>query len=507
MNYNRLRKNLFIVISAILYGLALNFVQFYLAWICLVPFFAAVKDDKQKASFSSGALFGFLFYLAIYYWMPGAVFTISSDNIPGAVLVSLLVPAIMAAYFGLITLFFSIIRTKKKSLWTDAFLMAAIWTIGAYLLSVIFSGMPWFSYDIGNAIFDNLYAIQPAAFGGIHLLNFIVVFVNYLIAFFIIQNQWKKVFIPLSVVLIYLGIGWGILFSFRKQVVASVKPVSVALLSGNIPQDEKWNEETGDFLAKSFLTLNETALSTNPDIILWPEGIVPWPYSADDDLLKEVLKSSAPHADVCHIMGMKTEDSNKNMYNSAYCILPDGTVKGRHDKHFLVAMAERAIPFLSSSILKNSKERNYFRPGKDNGVITTPHGRIGVLICSELYVPEATETCVENGAGILVSLSDDVLFAGAPGIVRHQFFKNRLRAVEARKDIAASCNMGISGIIAATGEVVVMNDRDDGYTQTAMLYPNNFVTNSYLLSIVVLCISGLIILYFCLNQNQKRTKV
>jgi apolipoprotein N-acyltransferase len=79
--------------------------------------------------------------------------------------------------------------------------------------------------------------------------------------------------------------------------------------------------------------------------------------------------------------------------------------------------------------------------------------------------------------------------------------------VEARKDIAASCNMGISGIIAATGEIVVMNERDDGYTQTAMLYPNNFVTNSYLLSIVVLCISGLIILYFCLNQNQKRTKV
>ncbi|KAA5534804.1 apolipoprotein N-acyltransferase [Taibaiella lutea] len=497
MNYNCLKKGLFIIIAAILYGLALNLVQFYLAWICLIPFFIAVRDDKRKAAFFSGAFFGFVFYCVIYYWMPVAILTISSDNIPGAILVSLLVPAIMAIYFGLLALCFSILKTKKKPLWINAFLIAAIWTIGAFLLSIIFSGMPWFSYDIGNAIFDNLYAIQPSSFGGICLLNFVVVFVNYLFAFFIQQSQWKKAFIPLGLILIYMGIGWGILLDFKERVIVSGKPVSVALLSGNIPQDEKWNEETGNFLAKNLLTLNESALNTSPDIVLWPEGIVPWPYRADDDLLKEVLKSSASHPGVCHIMGMKTEDSNKNMYNSAYCILPDGTVKGRHDKHFLVAMAERAMPFLSSSVLKNSKERNYFKPGNDNSVITTAHGKIGVLICSELYVPDATKKCIENGAQILVSLSDDVLFAKAPGIVSHQFFKNRLRAVEARKDIAASCNMGISGIIAATGEIVVMNHQEDGYTQTAMLYPNNFVSPCYFFSIFVLCISGLIILFFC----------
>ena len=495
MKYFGSNKTLLTILSGVLYGLALNFVQFYLAWICLVPFFIAIQNYNKKQSFFSGALMGFTLFWASFYWMPQAIYVISKGNIIGAIGVALIVPLAFAAYFGLITMCFSFLKAKKI-LWINSILMASLWSIGGYLLSVIFPGMPWFSLDMGNTILDNIYAIQPAVFGGIYLLSFFVVLINYLFAHFIVQHKWKKIIVPASLVIIYLAIGYCILFNFKRNVVNTGRTVSVAILSGNIPEDQKWNEETGNVLAKKLLDLNEEALNTKPDIVLWPEGIVPWSYNANDDFIKAVLKSTTSQPDVCHLMGFKTIDKNNYVYNSAYCILPNGNVPGRHDKHYLVALAEHPIGIFSSLFLKDNNDRDYFKVGKDNGVIPTKKVKVGVLICSELFIPEATQKCTQNGAEILVSLSDDVLFASAMGIVRYQFYKNRLRAVEARKDIAASCNMGISGMINAAGEIVVANHQAEGYTQKVELHPNNILTMSYSFSIFVLYISIIIILFF-----------
>jgi len=495
MNRQHLKGKLLVASSAVLYGLALNFVQFYLAWVCLVPFFIVIQRNiNRKQAFYSGALFGFTLFCTIFYWLPQAIAVISKGSIAAILSTALVVPIVFASYYGCITLLFTILKAKKRAFWSDSLLIAGIWTTGGYLLTVIFPGMPWFTYDIGNTLLDNLYAIQPAVFGGIYLLNFFVVFINYLFAYFIEKRQWKIMPAPVGLIIIYMVIGYGILSGYKKQLAPVHKPVSVALLSGNIPEDMKWNEETGNTLAKGLLDLNSIALENNPDIVLWPEGIVPWPYSPNDDLLKAILSNTTPHPDVCHILGFKTVENN-NVYNSAYCVQPDGRITGRHDKHFLVALAERPVNFFSSVVLEENKERDYFKPGKDNGVVNTSHCKAGVLICSELFIPEATHNCVKNGAEILVSLSDDALFASALGIVKYQFFKNRLRAVEARKDIAISCNMGISGMVASTGEIIAANhDTDNGYTQSVKLNPNNFKTISYNFSIFVLCISALIVL-------------
>ena len=49
--------------------------------------------------------------------------------------------------------------------------------------------MPWFDFHAGNAIADNLWAIQPAAFSGVYGLTFIVVFVNYISAVIIVKKM------------------------------------------------------------------------------------------------------------------------------------------------------------------------------------------------------------------------------------------------------------------------------------------------------------------------------
>lgn len=495
MKYAYLKIALPAIASGILYGLALNFVQFHLTWICLVPFFVAIAPLNKKKAFYAGGLLGLALFIMIFYWLPKAVFTISSGSIIGAVGTAIIVPAIFAAYFGSLALCVTTLKSKGQPLWLNALLAASVWTIGSYLLFIIFPGMPWFSVDLGNALLDNLYSIQPVVYGGIYLLTFIAVLVNYLFAHFIIQRQWKAILVPFGLIGIFLGLGYFILTDFKKKTAEPNKSISVAIVSGNIPEAMKWNDETGNELANRLLQLNKQALATRPDIVLWPEGIVPWSYEANDDLVQAILKSTNPSQDIYQIIGFNRIDKHNQTYNSALCLLQDGSIAGKHDKHFLVALAERPVNLFSSLFLKKTTQREFFTPGADNGIIPTKKGKVGVLICSELFIPEATQICARNGAEILVSLSDDALFANAMGIVRYQFYKNRLRAVEARKDIGISCNMGISGMINAAGEIVAADHSpDEGYTKTAILQANNFVPKGNSFRVVLLIISSLIIL-------------
>jgi apolipoprotein N-acyltransferase len=488
------RRGLWIAGSAVLSVFALGLAWFLLAWICLVPFFMAIQDYKEKKAFYAGGLFGFIYGSMTLYWLLRAVASLSDGGTGKGILTGLIVFGILAIYYGLLLLCFSALKIKGRLPALNAVLMAAIWTTGEYLLSLVFPGMPWFSISIGNALLGNLYTVQPAEFGGIHLLNFFVVLVNYLLAHYLLRRQWQKILVPVGLVALYTAAGSGILYCFRQHMDVSGKPVSVAVLSGNIPDDLKWDETNGDALAKSLLALNQEALHTRPDIVLWPESTVPWTYTPDDDFIKAVLKENKVLSPATsHIIGIGTSLSTNTMYNSAYYLLPDGSIGGRHDKHYLVRMAEEpfTLPFL-----KPDEAHVSCKSGKEGTVAGKREARAGILICSEVFVTGAARAAVKNGAAFLVSLSNDALFGAASGAVYQQFLRNRLRAVEVRKDIAVTCNMGISGMINAAGAVVLAGWQETGFTKTVVIQPNNYKPMSSVWGIVVVWFSFAIILAF-----------
>ena len=82
---------------------------------------------------------------------------------------------------------------------------------------MVSSGFPWFDVHSGNGLAENKYAIQPAAFFGIHIMTFVVVMVNYLIAIFIAKKLWQKLYIPVSIVIAYLLIGFFIFQNFETR--------------------------------------------------------------------------------------------------------------------------------------------------------------------------------------------------------------------------------------------------------------------------------------------------
>ncbi|HRH50866.1 MAG TPA: apolipoprotein N-acyltransferase [Panacibacter sp.] len=465
----------------------LAYVNFLPGWVCFVPLFMVLQNRPPTACFKAGLMFGLAIALPSFYWMvAGAQRFTGTDGMYGY-LVMIVSTIILSLYFGGINYCFSILRTKKSaklSFAVDALLIACVYVTGEALLMLLSKYLPWFGFHSGNPLMDNIYSIQPAAVFGIHSMSFIVVFVNYLIAGFIVNKQWLRLSIPAGVIVIYMLCGY-VMYRQIENNPGAGKPVKVAILNGNIPPEIKWDDSNGKQLVDNLLELDRKATALKPDIALWNESAVPWTYRPDDDLVNEILKISAP-AHITHMLGINTDYQENEVYNSVYELLPDGKVAGRYDKRILLAFIEQPFaglifPFLSS-------QGFIVKTGENNNPLNTPYGKAGIMVCNESSVPSAASGMVSNGAQYLFNLSNDGWFSNTY-IADLHFYNVRMRAVETRKDIACNSNYGFSGLVKASGEIMMKERSDEPFVKMVTVQPNNDTT--------LAASSPLIFLYCC----------
>ncbi|MEJ7585972.1 MAG: apolipoprotein N-acyltransferase [Ferruginibacter sp.] len=361
---------------------------------------------------------------------------------------------------------------SPRSIIFNSISAASFFCIAEALLMQVSRGFPWLDVHAGNGLAKNLYAIQPVSFFGIYILTFVVIAVNYLVAVFILKKSWIKLYIPLVIVIGYVLAGFGLYMYAHNRMPAS-KSFKVAILSENILPDIKWDENSGNLLVQKLLDLNYLAITLKPAIAFWSESAIPWTYRKDDDLVKEVFKITDT-ARITHIMGINTAYAENEVFNSAYCMLPGGTVTGRYDKQYLLSFIEKPLngwlmPFFSSKGFVARTSPDHGKP------LTTPYGKAGFLICNEAAIPAAAAQQVMKGAEFLMNMSNDGWFNDTY-IVNLHFYYARLRAVESQKDIAINCNNGYSGLIKASGEIELKEQSTEPYVKMVTIQPNRYRT-------------------------------
>ncbi len=457
--------------------IAIGEINFITGYICFVPLFIATFNTTAKQNFKQGFIFGSTLSCFAYSWMISGAERFTGYSFIYGVAVFLICALVIALYWASLFTCISFIKinNKKYSVVLNSLSVAALFCVFEYVWSLIADRMPWFNMYAGNALEGNLYAVQPASFLGIYVLSYIVVFVNYLLAAFIATKEWKKVFIPVAVVLLYMLCGYAMLQNFVNNIKQS-QPVKVALLAENIPPDIKWDDANGNMLVQRLLDLNKAAVAQKPDIILWSESAIPWTYRKDDDLVNEIIKESAP-ANATHILGINTEVKNNIVNNSAYCISPNGNVAGRYDKQFLLAFIEKPfsginIPFFSSKGFFVSDDKEHAAP------LQTPYGKAGIMICNESAIEPAAWEMVSQGAEFFCNMSNDGWFNNTY-IVRSHFLNARLRAVETRKDVIVNCNNGYSGLINSGGNIIRQEKDTNPFVQLDEIYPNDYKTFAF----------------------------
>ena len=174
-------------------------------------------------------------------------------------------------------------------------------------------------------------------------------------------------------------------------------------------------------------------------------------------LLEEVAKKEGVYI----VFGMieRSEKAHAVLYNTAVLLGPEGFV-GKYQKMHLP----------THSVFE---EKRYFRPGYQAPVFDTDIGKVGLMICYDVFFPEVTRMLRLNGSQLTVCIS-------ASPAVRRKFFEvlTVARAMENTMYFAYVNLVGIedglqfwggSRLIAPTGSIVSQAKYDEEDQVTAKL--------------------------------------
>jgi apolipoprotein N-acyltransferase len=228
--------------------------------------------------------------------------------------------------------------------------------------------------------------------------------------------------------------------------------VSVAVVQGAIPQDEKWLDSNRDTTLTRYRTLTEQALGTR--LIVWPESA---PADVANDLvpyLDHLYGEARAHGSAL-VLGVLRAEPGKDgtRYFNSVLALDEGV--SWYDKHHLVPFAEFfPVPhFVRAWLRLMSLPYSDFTPGAaEQPPLPAAHLSLGATVCYEDAYGSSMLRVLPR-ADALVNVTNDAWFGHSSA--RHQHFQiARMRALEAGRYLVRAANDGISAVIGPHGEVV-----------------------------------------------------
>ncbi|MCA9400274.1 MAG: apolipoprotein N-acyltransferase [Candidatus Omnitrophica bacterium] len=440
------------ILSAFL--LILSFPKFELSffiWFALVPLFFVIDGVRLGAGpvtdgtcpqsvrsrgFGYAYLCGFVFFLGTLYWI-GFVTTFGM----------LMLVAYLSLYFALFGLGCSFAR--KMSSFQKLIFLPSLWTVLEYTRAHLLSGFSWASLSLSQ--YQNTTLIQMADVTGMFGVSFLIVFTNVSIWLITIRDRPLKR--GLSLIFVFFCVmAYGRFHPFNRLPPERVK---VAVIQGNIAQEEKWDPMLWPHNIEQHFRLTREAALENPDVIIWPETSLPGYFEADDPH-KIALQKLVDDIQIPVLVGSILFDEGR-YYNAAVLVSPQAAGEQIYRKRHLVPFGEyvpfrKYFPYLADMIPIED-----FNAGQTFDILTLPRKdhtilKLSVMICFEdavLYMPERF---VSNGANVLVNITNDAWFHDTKAPFLH-LQSSVFRAVEHRRSIVRAANTGVSCFINPHGTI------------------------------------------------------
>jgi apolipoprotein N-acyltransferase len=452
----RMTNLLPIVAGGVLFGLAFPKTNVSgAAWVALVPLLVSClkKKDEGVTVLWLSILYGMIANAVIFYWI---VPTCRAAGVSWTV--SLLAGALLAFYHALYFTGFSLLMTTGTNptghpgAWP--FQAAALWVALEYLRAHALSGFPWSL--LANTQWRNLPALQIAELAGPYGVSFLVVLANAGLALFWLypveaKAKLRGILYPGLVIALALFWGQGRLKLFSRAASTKTPTLKVAILQGNIDQYQKWDDAYEENIRKTYEELLESARSSKPDLIIWPETAVPGWFPNEIKyahwVRQEALKDGA-----YELIGAPTTE-NKRDYNGAFLISPQGIPVNRYLKIHLVPFGEY-VPLrpLLAPWIHVLNEMGSFSTGREVTLFQIPKASFGASICFEAIFPDLIRRLRGAGAEFLVNITNDGWFLDTSAPEQHMA-ANVLRAIENRTCVVRAANTGISCIIEPSGRI------------------------------------------------------
>lgn len=437
----------------------------WLAWVALVPLLLALqKTTSSKQSMRLGWVYGLAHYLITLYWVVIALHRYGDVSLWASILALLLLVFLMAAFPAAVCLAAS--PLARRFSWTVVFPLT--WTAFEFLRNYFpCGGYPWAGLAYSQHSFLTL--LQVLDVTGVYGLVFLIVMGNAVVADCVVrgfraQTHRKTSFAPTAgfILLFVAAVTYGHfrLTSVRKMF-AGAPSLKVAVVQGNIPQEEKWLKEKIEEIIARHVAWTKKAAEAAPDLIFWPEAAFPAVLPPEvtgiaelKDLKTDLLMGVVRYDGVIPEIWPPKEGDSFRLYNSAVLLKPEGEIEDRYDKVHLVPIGEYIpfegwLPFLHEIV----DAMGTFTSGDGFRLLGLEGKRFGVTICYEDLFPEIARAFTRQGADFLVNLTNDGWYNRSSVIFQHFDF-SRFRAVETRLSMIRSTNTGVTGLFSPTGEVL-----------------------------------------------------
>ena len=407
--------------SSLLPFLSLPFIlSYYIPWLSFVAFLP-IFHYFEKKQFVKPILFAYLPYSLFIF---SGIYKSTHTYYGLFFLLSLTLVLLLAIYqTGYILAATHIYKSSRLPLPFFAVSFVAL----EFLKNKLFYGMP-----IGNLnilTYNLPFFIKDASLLGSLYIDLKIILIN-IALFYLLKKRFLKTIVILAPI---VAIN---LIPLSKPI--NKREVSLDIVQGNIPQQDKWKENLLYRNLERYINLSKPLKA---ELVIWPESAYPYIFDPKASVNIKKLVNKSPFA----LMFGALTKRNKAFYNSVV-FYTKKSVQYYH-KRKLVPFAE-FVPFSSLFHLSDYN----FAKGKKGVIFKYKQFKLAPLICYEENFENLSRQYKQKGANLIAVLTNDAWFDKTPTFTLFPR-SDVYRAVENRIWLARSANTGLSFIVNPDGKI------------------------------------------------------
>jgi apolipoprotein N-acyltransferase len=472
--------------------LALSFPKFghsAFAWIALAPLLVAVAHRSQtpRRAFALGLTTGVVYFCGTLYWLVETMTTFGGLNTALAAFAA----GVLIAYLSLYPALFAMIQARlTRTMGKRALLLApAVWVASEMARTYVLDGFPWELLGYSQATV--LPVAQIASVVGVYGLSALVALVSAAAAYATLERSNRRWRVAAMVAVVVAGTAvWGTVRIARGTLRSAGVAVRVAVLQGNIPQDQKWDPAMRGPIMQRYIDMTREAIGRNAQFILWPESATPLPYE-QDVAGGGTIRRLAREGNVTLLIGSDQIEPVKpaepgteaveRYYNAAYLVQPTGETAAIYRKIHLVPFGEY-VPFsrLLYFVGPLVEAVSAFTPGTE-AVLLPVRGHVAsTAICYEVIYSSLMRAFVTRGSELLTTITNDAWYGWSSAAYQH-WQQASLRSIEQGRYLARAANTGISGFVDPYGRVLQQSNM---FQSAVMAEDLRFITDRTIYSYI-----------------------
>jgi apolipoprotein N-acyltransferase len=408
---------------------------------------------RPRRAFALGLVAGAVYFGGTLYWTPDVLRTFGGISLPLAVAAG----GLLVAYLALFPAAVAVVVARGCGRIGPAGVLVtpAVWVAAELARRWVLGGFPWVL--LGSSQAGVTPVVQTAALVGVYGLSALVAFVSAAVALAVAGRGRERWMAAAAAVCLVGGlVGWGAWRVQEGSLLRGGQPVRVALVQGNVLQNEKWDKERATSILNRYLAMTREGAARGASLIVWPESSTPFMFE-HDAVGRTAITSLAQELGVALLFGSDQYEPGKppRFYNSAFLVGPDGQTKSVYRKMHLVPFGEyvplKSLLFFVAPLVESVSD---FSPGEDHVVMPLGANRLSTAICYEVVYPDLVAAFTRRGSQLLTTITNDAWYGYSSAPHQH-FWQATLRAVEHGRYLVRSANTGISGIVDPYGRVLV----------------------------------------------------